>query len=116
MSELEELLAAEARHRTAIGDRDWAALAQLLAADMTYTHTTGLHQTRDEYLAYLPSTTPRTQARGPLTVRRYEDVALLTGILINLKGAVRVEIQVLQVWRRQQGEWLLVASQATRVQ
>jgi hypothetical protein len=109
------LIEREAQHRWAIGQRDWAAVAEMLTPDMTYTHTTGVTQSRKAYLAALPATTPRTQTRGHLTIRIYGSVCVLSGRLFNTKGALPDEQELLQVWIDQDGTWMLAASQATRV-
>jgi ketosteroid isomerase-like protein len=113
----------EARRRTALVERDFTTLASLFADDLVYVHSIGNVQDKPTYLAYVQG--PMSFAsieRGPLTVRAYGEVAVMTGEMTNtlagpnLPAPVVVQAMVTQVWRDAgAGQWQMVHFQATRL-
>ncbi len=117
-SHLEQL---EATRRTALVARDFTTLAPLFADDLVYVHSLGNVQDKPTYLAYVQG--PMSFAsieRGPLQVRAYGDVAVMTGDMTNTlivpgrAEAVVVTALVTQVWRLGDAGWQMVHFQATR--
>jgi hypothetical protein len=112
--EVADLIALEAERCRAISELDMPVLEKILADDLTHTHVTGHTEDKATYLAGL-SGRPRKTTRGDLFVRRYGDVAVMTGALINEfpgdrgNAAARLEIQALQVWLLAGGTWQMVA-------
>jgi len=109
-----DLAALETERCRAISELDIPVLEKILADDLTHTHITGHTEDKAAYLAGL-SGRPRKTTRGDLSVRRYGDVAVMTGALINEfpgdggNPAARLEIQALQVWVQSGGTWQMVA-------
>jgi ketosteroid isomerase-like protein len=100
---------------------DTAALGRLLAADLTYTHTDGEQNTKEEFLRLVGSGTLRYAAITPEAreVRIDGPIAVVTG-----RSAMRVEssgqahafrIRYLAVYRRSARGWDLIAWQSTRL-
>ena len=112
--EVADLIALETERCRAISSLDMPVLEKILADDLTHTHITGHTEDKAAYLAGLYGR-PRKTTRGDLSVRRYGDVAVMTGALINEfpgdggKAATRLEIQALQVWVQSGGTWQMVA-------
>jgi len=100
---------------------DTGALAQLLAPDLTYTHTDGTQNTRAELLHIVGSGALRYASITPelREVRVAGSSAVVTG-----RSAMRVEaggqvrafgIRYLAVYRRGARGWELIAWQSTRL-
>jgi ketosteroid isomerase-like protein len=115
------VLAAEDQRFTAMCHADTAALGRLLAADLTYTHTDGEQNTKDDFLRLLTSGALRYDSIAPegRQVRVFESTAIVTG-----RSAMQVEsgghaasfrIRYLAVYRFADGRWELVAWQSTRL-
>ncbi len=98
------------------------AIAPLLGADLVYIHSTGVAETREQYLdglrdrlyeyGEIASRDTRVQVTG--------DVAVMNGVVgmtVSAHGAAKVLIQLLfcLVWKRVDGAWLLHFRQATRI-
>jgi len=119
---VDEVKALEAARRQAMIDADGAALELLLAPDCTYTHSTGLVQTRAEVVAMLASgkvryvsfTTPSE------TYHEFgEGVVVITGtqtIALEVDGKpLSITNRFTVVWVRLEGAWECAAYQSTRV-
>ena len=121
---MQEILALEANRILAMRQQDVATLDNLLADDLTYTHSRGETDTKASFLELI---------RNPGDHGRYLDVGLSNTEVIPLGDAavVRGRAQItlerppgqapltypvlfLDVWERRSGEWRLVAWQATR--
>jgi ketosteroid isomerase-like protein len=116
-----QVLATEDRRFAAMVQADTAALAHLLAPDLTYTHTDGAQNTRAELLQLvgggaLRYTSISPEARG---VRVVGSSAVVTG-----RSAMRVasngqphafRIRYLAVYQHGAHGWELIAWQSTRL-
>jgi ketosteroid isomerase-like protein len=101
---------------------DVTALRPMLADDLVYIHSTGVAETRDEYLA---GVTARLYEYGTIEsrvarLRVHGDAALQTGVVdmtVAAHGASKTMIHLLfcLVWSRQSGHWRLSYRQATRM-
>jgi 5-carboxymethyl-2-hydroxymuconate isomerase len=116
-SEQKQVIALETRRAAAIANKDFKALADVLADD--YLHVYGRGNTSDR-AGYIEQVTagPRVPTRGPLTVRVYGDSAVLTGDLLNRikypdKPEMVLDTFVTQVAHRVNGEWKFVSFQIT---
>ena len=105
----------------AMVDEDVELLERFLADDLTYAHTTGITETKAEFLSTIASGRIDYLALLPskVDVRVYGDVAVLTG-LARLRGAVGdrevdFTLRFLDVSRRVGDNWQLVAWQSVRV-
>lgn len=112
-----ELIALERRRAAAIANKDFKALAEVLAEDYVHVYGDGRSSGKAGYLEQV-RTGPRVPTRGPLTVRIYGDSAVLTGDLLNRieypdKPQMVLDTFVTQVARRIDGDWKFVAFQIT---
>lgn len=116
-----EVRAAESRRFAAMVRSDVGELERLLAEDVTYVHSSGQAQSREELLADLASGALRYRSIEPTIsrVRVYGDVSVVNG-----RASVRVEtdgrpmeamLVYTDVYVRRDGRWLLAAWQSTRV-
>jgi ketosteroid isomerase-like protein len=97
-------------------------LRQVLADDLTYTHSTGETDTKTEFISNL-----KTGARKYLKlnhegmdVRTYDNTAVLTAtaqVETSQKGRTGspAHLRFIHVWLYQNGRWQLVAHQSLRL-
>lgn len=109
------VLAAEDRRYRAAVDGDLATLEELFSPALTYTHSSGVRDTRERYLAKLRS--------GHYVYRRIEhpvervevagDAALVVGRMtadVDVDGVPKtIDNLALAVWTRAAGPWQLLA-------
>ena len=118
---IRQVLAAEDRRFGAMVHADTSALGQLLATDLTYTHTDGAQNTRAEFLRIVGTGALRYASIAPEAreVRVFGSSAIVTG-----QSAMRVEaggqaqafrIRYLAVYRHGVRGWELIAWQSTRL-
>jgi uncharacterized protein (TIGR02246 family) len=111
--------AAESQRFEALVRQDVPALKRLLADDLTYTHSSGLRQTRDEYLQDIASgkMVYRAIEPGVQRVQVMGATAIITGaakMLVNTGGADRaLELLYTDVHVKRDGRWQLLAWQST---
>jgi len=116
-----QVLVTEDRRFAAMVQADTAALAHLLAPDLTYAHTDGAQNTRAELLQLVGSGALRYASISPEAreVRIVGSSAVVTG-----RSAMRIEsngqprafrIRYLAVYRRGAHGWELIAWQSTRL-
>jgi ketosteroid isomerase-like protein len=116
-----QLQALETRRLEAMTSADVKALEQILAEDMTYTHSTGLVQTRGQLLGLLQSGVLRYLSfeTHDITWRVYDGTAVATGrqtISLESEGRpVTARNRFTVVYARVGGEWRCVAYQSTAV-
>ena len=110
-----EVLAAEDRRYRAMLDADLATLDRLCADDLSYAHSSGVRDTKAEYLAKVAS--------GYYVYRRIDhpvervavvgDSALVVGRMtadVDVAGEPRtIDNLALAVWTRAPGRWQLLA-------
>ncbi len=111
-------LEAQAARFAAMVAADTEALADTLADDLSYSHTTGWTETKSEFLSTVASGTLDYRSATPrdVEVRLYDDIAVITG-LSDLELLVRgdpksLTIRFLEVSRRTDAGWRLVAWQS----
>ncbi|MGY1695660.1 MULTISPECIES: nuclear transport factor 2 family protein [unclassified Geodermatophilus] len=109
------VLAAEDRRYRAMQDADLAVLAELCADELSYAHSSGARDTKDEYLGKVRS--------GHYVYRRIDhpvervavvgDSALVVGRMtadLDVDGVPRtIDNLALAVWTRASGRWRLLA-------
>jgi len=94
----------------------------MLSADLRYLHSTGVAETRDEYLAGVASRLyeyGRIDSHG-VRVHVSEDLAIQNGLVdmtVSAHGARKALIHLLfcLVWPREGAQWRLLYRQATRI-
>ena len=112
---------AQAIRFQAMIDMDVATLETLLADDLTYTHSTGLLETKDEFLEAVQSRTIKYLSISPtdMQIRIYDDFAVsagITAVRVHVGGQdLAASLRITEVHRRNGGSWQLVAYQSTRI-
>jgi ketosteroid isomerase-like protein len=114
-----EVLAALEAYKQAMIKRDAAALSKILGDDLTYTHSSNLHQDKAAVLESLKgNSVVEAIDFKDLKVRVYGNSAVVTGDVDfrnNAAGVVTVsKLNVLHVLVKGPQGWQLVARQATR--
>jgi ketosteroid isomerase-like protein len=114
-----EVLAAMEAYKQALIKRDAAALSKVLSDDLTYTHSSNLHQDKAAVLASLNGNTVAEAIDfKDLKIRVYGNTAVVNGDIDfrnNAAGKVSVsKLHVLHVLVKGPQGWQLVARQATR--
>jgi hypothetical protein len=119
-----EVLRVENERIQAVLHRDRAALEQLLANELVYTHSTGRVDSKAQFIHSIQSGDLNYLAmkHSNLDARVYGDVAVLTG-----RSAVKVksphtgnqiadlDLRFLNVYAKRKGQWQQVAWQSTRI-
>ena len=115
------VLAAEDRRYRAMLEGDLAGLERLLADEVSYAHSSGVRDTKDEYLAKVRS--------GYYVYRRIDhpvdrvevvaDTAIVVGRMtsdLEVDGVAKtIDNLALAVWVRRDGDWQLLGYAPTRL-
>ena len=119
MSAENDVLAAENRRYAALLAPDMPALEQLFHDRLSYAHSSGVRDTRDEYLAKIRDGYYE-YARIDHPVERVDvlgDTAVVVGRMtadLKVQGTAKtIDNLALAVWTRTAGEWQLVAYAST---
>ena len=116
-----EISALEARRFKAMTEGDLTALDSILADDLTYTHSSGLTQNKNEFIEALRSGKLRYLSieLANETIRAYGTSAVGTGratVKVNSEGKpMTIELRFTDVFAKIGGKWRLVAWQSTRL-
>lgn len=109
----------EEKRSQALLAADLGALSALMADDLVHIHTTGVVETKAQYLAGVQNRLQFLAAnRRDYAVRVYGDVAVATGRLdqtvkIKASGQERkLEAVTTQVWRKSGGSWVICSFHA----
>jgi ketosteroid isomerase-like protein len=104
----------------AVTKNDVAAAGRFLAEDLIYTHSTGIAESKSEYLAKLRAGTQKYTSLDLVqpVIRVFGDAAVLN-TQIRMQGASKGvpfdnTLFMMQVWVKQGGAWKMVAHQTTR--
>lgn len=114
----QQIIALEKKRCAAIDQRDFVALADVLADDYVHVYGGGTSSDKAGYIAQVKEA-PRTPTRGPLTVRVYGDLAVVTGDLLNRiqnpgQPERVLDTYVTQVAHKENGKWRFVSFQITQ--
>jgi ketosteroid isomerase-like protein len=118
----QQVLQAEKARFAAMIKGDRAALERVLADDLTYTHTTALFETKEQFIKSVTSGTidyiSIVPSESDWKVRIEGSLAVVNGVAaINVvdKGTdIKIKVRFSTVHRNQGGRWLLASWQATR--
>ena len=117
----QELRATEQSRFEAMMRGDTAALRRLLSAELVYTHSNGMVETREVHLAAIGSRKTVYESLAPvaLSYHFYGELAVGTGE-VKSKGtldgtAFDVRLRVSTVHQRREGRWQLLLWQSTRL-
>ena len=121
-SKEEELRLAEQSRVQALVNSDVPRLEKLLGDDLTYTHSTGIKESKAEFLHRIQSGDLKyesMQHENEVSVRLYGDTGVLTGtsgVKVRARGqTLNLHIRFTEVWVKRGGSWQLAAWQATRI-
>lgn len=122
MSTQQDILALENRRYKAMVEKDFAALGELLADDLVYTHSNAVVDSKASYIEgirnkrwdYAGAERPEEK------IEVFVDCARVTGhvrlTLNNADGGTRkVNGRFLNMWVRRNGTWQMVAWQSTPI-
>lgn len=112
-----QLEAMEKQRTAAIASGDAKTLASLLADDYVHVHGIGRVDNKEGFIKSIVER-PRETTRGPLTIRVYGDMAVITGEQVNNsvnadKTVTSTTYMATQVARLIKGHWQLVSMQVT---
>jgi len=116
-----DILAADKAWADAVTKTDTAALEKLLADDLVYTHSTGVVDTKRQYIDNLKSGAQQYHSVTHLDpkVQVYGGTAVLTSGLkmdTTSKGArQQSSFRVIHVWTKKPAGWQMIAHQTTRL-
>ena len=116
-----EVLETQAHRFQAMIDVDLEALENILSGDLTYTHTSGWMETKGEFLSSLSSQLIKYKSIRPtdMVTRIYDNTSVVTGIsamrIIYKENPLAFSIRFIEVYQKNQGNWQLVAWQASRL-
>ncbi|MFQ5983165.1 MAG: nuclear transport factor 2 family protein [Woeseiaceae bacterium] len=117
----DEVLQVQASRFQAMTEANIEALRVILADELTYTHTTGSVDTKAEFLDALQSQGINYHSIEPTDaqVRIYDNTAVITGVSAMKVSAgenhYAFSIRFIEVYRKNDGNWQLVAWQSTRL-
>jgi hypothetical protein len=113
-----EVLATMETYKNGMIHKDGAALNKVLSPDLTYTHSGGQLQTKDEVIKSITSGTTIIEKIefSDTTVSVYGNMALVKGRVDLWHSSTNiVHMDVLHVWVNGPHGWQMVARQATKL-
>ena len=111
----------EIRRFEAMVRGDVTALDDILSEDLTYTHATGVFETKAEFIAKLKSGQTKYESFAPedVLVRLYGMTGVVTGVArvkVQVKGEhLSFQMRFTDVYVKKGDHWQMVAWQATRL-
>lgn len=116
-----EIRAAEQNWANAIKARDGAALEKLLGDQLIYAHSTGIVDTKKDYIAKVTSGKQKYEGveQQSLTVKPYGDTVIVHARMhmwgVNQAGKFDDQLMMMHTWLKRGGGWQLVAHQTTKL-
>lgn len=113
--------AAVEKLRKAMISGDPAALKAMVAEDLSYGHSTALLENREEFIDQFVTgkSVFKTIKLSEQTVKVVGDAAVvrhrLTADTNNNNVPGTVDLSILMVWKKQKGDWILLARQAVKI-
>jgi ketosteroid isomerase-like protein len=117
----QEIRRRETRRFEAVVRGDFAALDDILSDDLSYTHATGVHETKAEFIAKLKSGQLKYESLTPedILVRVYGTTGVVTGVArvkVRVKGeSLSFQLRFTDVYVKKGDRWQMVAWHATRL-
>jgi len=117
----QEIRQRETRRFEAVVRGDIAALDDILSDDLSYTHATGVYETKAEFIAKLKSGQLKYESLTPedMLVRVYGTTGVVTGVArvkVQVKGEpLSFQLRFTDVYVKKGDRWQMVAWQATRL-
>jgi len=117
----DEIVKAEKSWAAAVVARDYAALDRILDDDLIYAHSTGVIETKSDYVGKLKSNTQRYDVldHQKTVVKMHGDAAVAHSTVI-MKGqsggrAFDNRLMMIHLWVKEGGRWRLAAHQTTQL-
>ena len=117
----DEILAAEKNWAKVVMALDFAAMDELYSEDLIYAHSTGIVETKKEYLDKLKQGMQKYALieHQKTTIRRFGDSAIAHATMrmkgTNPAGPFDSKLMLIHVWVKQGGKWRMVAHQTTKL-
>lgn len=112
---------AEKDWAAAVMAQDQAALGQILGDQLIYAHSTGVIETKGQYLSNLRTGAAKYDLieHQSITVKLYGDAAAAHSIVrmkgTNKDGPFDNKLMMMHLWVKQGGKWRLAAHQTTKL-
>jgi ketosteroid isomerase-like protein len=117
-----EVRAAERAWAKAVTTNDAAGLQKLLGDQLIYAHSTGVVDTKSDYISKIMSGRQKYEGveHQDMTVRLYGTTAVVHARAhmwgVNQSGKFDDRLMMLHVWLKSGNQWRLVAHQTTKLQ
>ncbi len=114
----EGVLKAEEEWKAAVLKSDRSELEKLLAADLSYTHSSGKTQTKGQFIedATGGATVYKSIEFENTKVRQYGNVAVIThAAVITTVQTGTSHLYLTEVWAQEEGRWQMASRQATKL-
>jgi ketosteroid isomerase-like protein len=117
----EEIRAAESAWTAAIKAKDARALETLLADTLIYAHSTGIVDSKKDYITKVTSGRQLYQGADheSMTVKTYGDTVIVHARMhmwgTNQAGKFDDVVMAMHTWIKRAGKWQLVAHQTTKI-
>jgi len=117
----DDIVAAEKNWAKAVLALDFAALEELYSNDLIYAHSTGVVETKKEYLDKLKQGTQKYALieHQKVTTKHFGDSAIAHAIVrmkgTNATGPFDSKLMLIHVWVKQGGKWRMAAHQTTKL-
>jgi len=112
------VLNAEEQWKTAVLKADRGALEKLLAADLSYTHSSGKTQTKEQFIDDVTggATVYKSIEFENTNVRQYGSVVVIThsAVIITVQTGT-THLYLTEVWAHEGGSWQMASRQATKI-
>jgi uncharacterized protein (TIGR02246 family) len=109
--------AAEKQWQQAVLSGNRSTLASLMANDITYTHSSSMTQTKEQFIDSVVSGSTKYQSIEYKTaqMRQYGNtVIVIHDTVITTAQTGVAHLYLTHVWSKQNGHWLMVSRQATK--
>ena len=118
---MEEVKAGEMAWASAAQKNDLAGLAKLFADEMIYSHSSGLVETKAQYLEALKSGNQKYTSitHSDVTMKNFGDTALVVA-KVNMKGTTKGvpfdnTLRLMHTWVKRDGRWQLAGHQTAKL-
>ena len=115
----DEIVKAEKQWATAVVARDFATLEEIYSDDLIYAHSTGVIETKEEYIGTLSGGSQKYELidHQRSTIKTFGDAAVSHWI-VRMTGNTKGEpfdntLMMIHFWVKQDGSWRLAAHQTT---
>jgi ketosteroid isomerase-like protein len=114
----EGVLKAEEEWKAAVLKADRSTLEKLLTDDLSYTHSSGKTQTKQQFIEDVTggATVYKSIEFDNTQVRQYGSVAVVThsAVIITVQTGTS-RLYLTEVWAQQEGRWQMASRQATKL-